>query len=64
MYVLGIPVCFRSGQQLTVALGTTESEYVAVVGCAKKMICIKTLMKELDFHLTQGRPFFDDFNVV
>ena len=64
VYVNGMPVCFRSGQQSTVALSTTESEYVAAVGCAKKMICIKNLMKELDFKVTQTRLFCDNLGAV
>ena len=36
VYVNGMPVCIRSGQQSTVALSTRESEYIATVGCAKK----------------------------
>ena len=35
VYANGMPLSFRSGQQSTIALSTTESEYVAAVGCAK-----------------------------
>ena len=41
VYVSGMPDCLRSGQQSKVALSTTESWYVAAIGCAKKMIRVK-----------------------
>ena len=59
-----MPLYFRRGQNSTVALNATGSEYVAAVGCAKKMICMKNLMKELDFKVTLTRFFCDNLGVI
>ena len=64
MYANGMPLSFRSGQESTIALSTTESEYVAAVGCAKKMISIKNLMKELGFKVDSTQLYCDNLGAI
>jgi len=41
------PICWQSKKQSTVATSTMEAEYIATTECAKKVLWIKNILKEL-----------------
>lgn len=56
----GGPISWKSRRQPTVALSTTEGEYMAMSDGAKEAIWLKGLAKELGINLELVRMYFDN----
>lgn len=64
-FLFGAPISWRSSLQATVALSTTEAEYIALTDCMKEAIWISELLAELDIRtevpeLYANPDLFDD----
>ena len=53
-------VSWSSKKQSTVALSSTEAEYIATVAAGKEMLWMHSLLKELHFEINDALPMFVD----
>lgn len=53
-------VSWSSKKQLTIALSSTEAEYIATVAAGKEMLWMRSLLKELHFDATGTSPMLMD----
>ena len=53
-------VSWSSKKQSTVALSSTEAEYIATVAAGKEMLWMRSLLKELHFRIDEASPMFVD----
>ena len=56
----GSPICWSSKKQLTVALSSTEAEYMALTQATKEAIWIRAMLKELGFEQTSPTLIYED----
>ena len=58
----GAPVSWKSKKQPTVALSTTEAEYLALTEATKEALWISLIFKEMNIPLTLPVPIYEDNN--
>ena len=51
IYLLGVPICWRSKQQRSVALSSSEAEYVALSEAAKEVKFIHQVLASMNIHV-------------
>ena len=61
----GMCITWSSKKQGTVALSTTEAEYIALMHVAKQMIWIQRLLNEIGLNQTKATPIHcDNLSVI
>ena len=56
----GCPVSWFSKKQASVALSTTEAEYIAASACLQEVIWLRTLLEDLGFPQTEATRIYED----
>ena len=65
MFTLGkAPVIWKSTLQSTVALSTTEAEYMAITEAVKEAICLQGLLDDLGVGQKQVTVFCDSQSAI
>ena len=60
----GSAISWKATLQSTVALSTTEAEYMAVTEAVKEVIWLRSLVEDLDLHQGVTTVFYDSQNAV
>jgi hypothetical protein len=56
----GAPICWRSKRQQTVALSTSEAEYMALASASQIAVWLRRLLEDLSFEQKQATTIFED----
>ena len=64
VYLNGMILSYKSRQQKTVALSTSECEYVAAVNVAKKLIFLGNLLENLGFKIDSKKIMCDNLGAI
>ncbi|XP_055385542.1 uncharacterized protein LOC129614726 [Condylostylus longicornis] len=56
----GAPISWDSRKQKTIALSSTEAEYLSLTEATKESIYLRELLQEIDFQITQPVTIFND----
>ena len=56
----GVPICWRSKLQKTIALSTAEAEYYAASAAATEVIYLRGLLNDMGFHQGSWTPVYED----
>ncbi|KAF1313386.1 Integrase catalytic core protein, partial [Globisporangium splendens] len=60
LMLCGGPIAWRATFQKTVALSTTEAEYMALCDCVKECVWMRTLLKNIGLEQYEATPIFED----
>ena len=60
MYLAGAPVAYRARLQPTVAMSTTESEFVAASDAGKMALYLRSVLSELGLNTDAATPLYED----
>jgi hypothetical protein len=56
----GFPVCWKSKRQPTVALSTSEAEYMSIASAAQTAVWLRRLLQDLGFTQDKATEIFED----
>jgi hypothetical protein len=59
-YIGGFPVCWKSKRQPTVALSTSEAEYMSMASAAQTAIWLRCLLEDLGVSQNDATEMFED----